>query len=81
MHYKEAEKNYKLVKGKLYYKEQIQDGSDLDCLAVKKVKQTEFLECHLIVRGHRVRDATVGKVKEILLANFLQRNQGEGTHS
>ena len=31
-------KNYKLVKGKLYYKEQIQDGLDLDCLAVKKSK-------------------------------------------
>ena len=33
-------KNYKLVKGKLYYKEHIQDGTDRDRL-VKEVKQTD----------------------------------------
>ena len=40
-------KNYKLLKGKLHYKEQIQDETDLDRdqLIVREVKQTVFLEC------------------------------------
>ena len=29
-------KNYKLLKGKLYYKEQIQDGTERDQLVVKR---------------------------------------------
>ena len=58
-------KNYKLLKGKLYYKEQIQDGTDRDRLVVKRSEADRvFLECHLTAGGHRGRDATVGKVKE-----------------
>ena len=58
-------KNYKLIKDKLYYKEQIQDGSDHDRLVVKRSETDRvFLKCHLTAGGHRGRDATVGKVKE-----------------
>ena len=56
-------KNYKLVKGKLYYKEQIQDGSDHDQLVKRSETDRILLECHLTA-GYRGRDATIGKVKE-----------------
>ena len=55
-------KNYKLVKGKLYYKEQIQDGTDWNQHFVKRSES--FLECHLTVGGHSRRGVTVEKVKE-----------------
>ena len=35
-------KNYKLFKGKLFYKNQNSDGTDRDRLVVKKMRQTEF---------------------------------------
>ena len=39
-------KNYKLLKGKLYYKEQIQDGTERDWLIVKRSEADRvFLEC------------------------------------
>ena len=58
-------KNYKLLQGKLYYKEQIEDGTDCDRLVVKRSEADRiFLECHLTAGGHRGRDATLGKVKE-----------------
>ena len=57
-------KNYKLLQGNLYYKEQIEDGTDRDRLVVKRSEADRiFLECHLTAGGHRGRDATVGKVK------------------
>ena len=34
-------RNYKLLKGKLYYKEQIQDGTDMNDLLWKEVKQID----------------------------------------
>ena len=57
-------KNYKLVKEKLYYKEQIQDRSDRDRLVVKRSTKTDgvFPECHFTAGVHRGRGATVGKV-------------------
>jgi len=58
-------KNYKLVKGKLYYKDQNPDGTDLDQFVLKRNETDRvFLEYHLTARGHRGRDAIVGKVKE-----------------
>ena len=58
-------KNYKLFKGKLFYKNQNSDGTERDRLVVKKNETDRiFLECHLTAGGHRGRDATVGKVKE-----------------
>ena len=50
-------KNYKLLKGKLYYKEQIQDGTERDRLIVKRseanrVKQTEFSRIHRLKERH-----------------------------
>ena len=52
-------KNYKLVKGKLYYKEQIQDGTDCDRLVVKRSEADRaFLECHLTAGEHRAMDAS-----------------------
>ena len=54
-----------LLQGKLYYKEQIEDGTDRDRLVVKRSEADRiFLECHLTAGGHRGRDATVGKVKQ-----------------
>ena len=39
-------KNYKLLKGRLYYKEQIQDGTEHDRLVVKRSEADRvFLEC------------------------------------
>ena len=40
-------KNYKLLKYKLYYKEQIQDGTDCDQLVVKR---SEADRCVIIAR-------------------------------
>ena len=58
-------KNSKLAKGKLHYKEQIQDGTDSDQLVVKRSEtDRDFLKCHLTEGRHRGRDATIGKVKE-----------------
>ena len=58
-------KNSKLAKGKLYYKEQIQDGTDSNQLVVKRSETDRvFLKCHLNEGGHSGRDATIGKVKE-----------------
>ena len=38
--------NYKLLKDKLYYKEQIQDGTEHDLLVVKRSKADRvFLKC------------------------------------
>ena len=39
-------KNYKLVKEKLYYKEQFQDRSDRDRLVKRSKTDGVFLECH-----------------------------------
>jgi len=50
-------------KGKLCYKEQNPDGTDLDRL-VLKINEIDR-ECHLTAGGHRGRDATVEKVKAI----------------
>ena len=51
---------FKLIKGKLYYKEQIQDESDHDRLVVKRSKVDRIvLERHLTPGSHRGRDATV----------------------
>ena len=58
-------KGYKLVKGKVYYKDQKADGKDFDRLVLKRNEADGvFLECHLTAGGHRGRDATVGKIKE-----------------
>ena len=39
-------KNYKLLKGKQYYKEQIQDGTERDRLVVKRSEADRvFLKC------------------------------------
>ena len=58
-------KKYKLVKDKLYYKEQIKDGSDHDQLIVKRNETDRVLfKYHLTAGEHRGRDATIEKVKE-----------------
>ena len=58
-------KNYKLVKGKLFYKDQNPDGTDYDRLVVKRNEaERVFLECYLTAGGHKGRNATVGKIKE-----------------
>ena len=58
-------KCYKLVNGKLYYKDQKADGKDHDRLVLKRNEADRvFLECHLTAGGHKGRDATVGKIKE-----------------
>ena len=67
-------KNFKLIKGELYYKDQNRDGADFDRFVLKRnVTDRVFLECHLIAGGHKWRDATIGKVKVILLAKLLQK--------
>ena len=58
-------KNYRMVKDKLFYKDQNQDGTNLDRLVLKGSETDRvFLECHLTAGGHRGRDTTVGKIKE-----------------
>ena len=60
-------KCYKLVNGKLYYKDQKANGKDHDRLVLKRNEADRvFLECHLTAGGHKGRDAiaTVGKIKE-----------------
>ena len=58
-------KSYKLVGGKLYYKDQKADEKEHDRLVLKRNEADRvFLECHLTAGGHRGRDATIGKIKE-----------------
>ena len=80
MYYEEAAKitSY-IVKGKLYYKEQIQDGSDCNRL----VKRRDFFKCHFTVGGYMQREGCYprGSIKRDISQMFTQRNQGEGTHS
>ena len=67
-------KNYKLVKVRLYYKEQIQDRSNCDRLVKRSETDRVFLECRLTAGGYRGRDATTGKVKErYYWSNFYKK--------
>ena len=68
-------KNYKLVKGKLYYKELIQVGTArLKSICCEK-KWKSFLECYLTAERHSGGCNTVRNVKEIGLyywSNFYE---------
>ena len=60
-----SSKSFKLIDGKLFYKDQNADGTDHDRVVLKKNETDRvFLECHLTAGGHKGRDATIGKIKE-----------------
>lgn len=58
-------KNFKLVEGKLYYKDKNRDGTTTDRIVLKRDEADRvFLECHLTAGGHKGRDATIAKIKD-----------------
>ena len=50
------------------------DETDFDRLVLKRNETDKvFLECHLTAEGHKVRNATVGRV--IIVAKILQKTE------
>ena len=69
-------KNYVVKDNQLFYIDYKLDHSAFYHLVLhgKEEKERVFTECHLTAGGHKGRDATIAKIKEILLARLLQRS-------